>query len=80
VDVAVARHVLRGAFRASRELQELLPALKAECGAEEYDAWLKAIATTVAEIGLSVTNKATDAHPELEAEIEAQIERYGAYL
>jgi hypothetical protein len=80
MDIAVARHVLRGAFRAPRELQDLLPLLKAECSAGEYDASLKAIATAIAEIGLSVTNKVTDAHPELEAEVEAQIERYRTYL
>lgn len=79
MDIDLAREVVRGAFRSAQELQALLPRLKAGCSAEEYQAYARAIGAAVAEITLQVVNRALEAHPELEAEVEASIARTGAY-
>lgn len=80
MDIDVARHVLRAAFRAARELQELLPVLRASCRPDEYDAYARGIGSAVAEIALEVTNRTIAAQPELETEVEADMTAYGTYL
>ncbi len=78
MDIELARHVIRVVFRSEHELGDLLEVLKAHCGEEEYKTYAKAIASAVASINLEVMNRVIAAHPELEAEIEASIETYGA--
>lgn len=80
MDIDIARHVLRAAFRSARELQDLLPLLKATMPAEEYDVLARGIASAIAEIGLEVTNRALAAHPALETEVETEVQRFGKYL
>jgi len=80
MDIDLARHCVRAAFRASRELESALHALKAGCEPDEYDGYKLGIAGAIYEIGVALTNTAIAAHPELEAEIEAQIQKYGRYL
>ena len=72
MDIDLARHCLRVAFRAGGELEG--------CAPDEYDGYRRAIAVAMYEIGVALTNKAIAAYPELEAEIEAQIQKYGRYL
>jgi hypothetical protein len=59
VDIDVARHVIRAAFRSAGELDSLLSLLKAHCTADEYTTYAKAIATAIASIHLEVMDKAT---------------------
>ena len=80
MDIAVARHVLRATFRSSRELEYLIPLLKEACPPEEYDVLVRAIAGAIAENSLGVVNRILAAHPGLEAEVDADVARYGRYL
>ena len=80
MDIDVARHVLRVAFRSAGELQQLLPVLKKSCAADEYEAYAKGIAAAVAEIALEVTNRVIADHPALETEVEADVAKHGRYL
>jgi hypothetical protein len=80
MDIDLARHVVRAAFRSSHELGELLPVLKEHCSEEEYRAYTKAIATAIASIQLELTNRAASEHPGLEQEIEVSMNKYGRYL
>jgi hypothetical protein len=80
MDEDVARHVLRVSFRASRELGELVPFLKDELPAAEYEPIGKGIASAIAEIGFAVMERVFADHPELRAEVDRQIERYQRYL
>jgi len=80
VNIDLARHVARAAFRSSRELSELVPFLKDRLDAEEYTMYAKAIGSVIAAIQLDVMNKLVTDHPVLEAEIEAGIAKYGRYL
>ncbi len=36
MNIDVARHVIRALFRSGRELEELIPLLKANCEPDEY--------------------------------------------
>jgi hypothetical protein len=80
VDIDVARHVIRIAFRASGELQSLFSLLKAHCNPDEYESFAKAIATAIASINLEVMDRAIATHPDLESEIEASIAKHERYL
>lgn len=80
MDIDLARHVLRIAFSASRELGTLVPLLKDHCDTTEYEPYAKAIASAIAAIQLSLVNKVAADYPELEAEMEATISAYGRYL
>ena len=80
MDIDVARHIVRTAFRSGRELESLLSMLKAHCKPDEYNGYAKAIAAAVASIHLEVINRVTADFPALEAEIEAQINKHGRYL
>ena len=80
MDIDVARHVIRIAFRSGRELETLLDLLKENCNANEYQAYAKAIATAIASIHLEVVNRVTASFPELEGELETTVKKYGRYL
>jgi hypothetical protein len=80
MNIDLARHVARAAFRSSRELGDLIPYLKEHLSAEEYPSYAKAIASAVASIQLDLVNKLMTDHPGLEAEIETSIAKHGRYL
>jgi hypothetical protein len=80
LDIDVARHIVRAAFRSGRELESLLSMLKAHCKPDEYNSYAKAIAAAVASIHMGVINRVTVDFTALEAEIEAQINKPGRYL
>lgn len=80
MDIDVARHVLRVSFKASRELGNLMPFLKEELPAAEYEPLAKGIASAVAEVGFAVMDRVFALHPELRDEVDRQIDRYERYL
>ena len=80
VDIDLARHVIRTAFRSSRELGGLLGVLKQHCKPDEYDGHARDIAAVIASIQLKVVGRITAARPELDAEIETMIAKYDRYL
>ena len=80
MNIDVARHVARAAFRSSHELSELVPFLNDRLGAEEYAAYAKAIGLAIAAIQVDLMNKLVADHPGLEAEIEASIAKHGRYV
>jgi hypothetical protein len=64
-------------FRASRELQELLPPLRQQCSAEEYKDCAQAIARAIHGINTALIDKALALHPELSHRIEAELAEFG---
>ncbi|HZP20085.1 MAG TPA: hypothetical protein VFB16_07720 [Bauldia sp.] len=80
MDIDVARHMIRAAFRTSRELEGVLQFLKEICPDEEYRPLALGIAAAIDRIGIALIEPAEAAHPELRAETEASIARYGRYL
>lgn len=77
--IDLARHVLRAAFRSTRALQELLPALKEGCSDEEYRQYALGIARAIDTVGAVLTNRVLAAHPGLAREIEADIASHGRF-
>lgn len=80
MDIALARDVLRVAFRSSSELQSLLSVLKERCNPDEYKSYTHGIATAIDAIGVALTNNVLKEHPELAAEIEASIAKEGRFI
>ena len=80
MNIDIARHVARAAFKSSHELSELVPFLNDRLGAEEYAAYAKAIGLAVAAIQVDLMKKLVTDHPGLEAEIEASIAKHGRYV
>ena len=80
MDIELARDVVRTAFRSSAELQNLLRKLKQRCSPDEYQDYARGIAAAVDAIGVGLINKAIAAHPELHAEIEGSIAKYGRFV
>lgn len=77
MDIDLARHAIRAAFRSAGELQELLKLSKERLNPEEYKDFASGIAEAIAAITFAVTNKALSSHPELQAEIEADLAAFG---
>ena len=80
MDIEVARHTVRQAFRTAWELQDTMQFLKERCSAEEYQQYAVDIARAIDAVSVALLNRATKAYPELESEIENQIATYGRYL
>mgnify|MGYP000235867219 CR=1 FL=1 len=80
MDIDFARHIIRTAFRTSRDLQDLLRLAQEVCDKQEYDALAPGVAEAIDNVGQALTNKAMAAYPELEGEIDARIDSYGQYF
>lgn len=80
MDIEMARQVIRTAFRSGAELEDLLKQLKKRCSPDEYQDYARGIAAAVDAIGVGLINKATAAYPQLHAEIEASIAKYGRFI
>jgi len=80
LDKDLARHLLMVAFRSSGSLTDLLPLLKRHCRSDEYDRFKMAIARSAAEINTEILRRIFDEHPDLEAEMDDQIKKYGKFM
>ena len=73
----LAKLVALTAFRSSAELGNLIPLLREHCDEDEYRRLGAAIATASAEISRQILQYIFATHPELEAEIEANVSKFG---
>jgi hypothetical protein len=80
MDIDVARYMIRIGLRCGRELESLLAALKAGTTETEYKGHARAIAGAIHEIHNVTLEKAFGAYPELEAEMDSDVQKYGRYL
>jgi len=65
MDRELARHVLMAGFRSASALQDLVPVLKKHCDPNEFDEYVKAIASVSFEITTEIFNKIFDKYPDL---------------
>lgn len=80
MDNNVARHVVRTVFRSASELQALLGVLKAHSKPDEYRDYAQAIAAAIDGINTNLLNRVLSSHPQLEREIQADIDKFGRVL
>jgi len=73
----LAWEMIRVSFRASRELQDLLPQLRDQCSPEEYKDCAHGIARAIHGINTALIDKALASHPELESRIESELAEVG---
>jgi hypothetical protein len=80
MDIDLARHVVRSGLLAGRDLEGLLAPLKAGCSDAEYREHARAIADAIHHVNAATIGRAIATYPELEAEVEASVAKYGVYL
>ncbi len=73
----LAKLVVITATRASTNLNQLLIPVRENCSTTTYNSFLKAVGSVNGIIYSEIIQKAYDAHPDIEAEITASIEKYG---
>lgn len=76
----LARHVARTGFETMRHLSALLELLKEHCSSDEYQTYLKGVASIGAEINDALIKPALSAYPDLEQETDEKIKRYGLMI
>jgi hypothetical protein len=80
MELKIAKHVVRTAAGASADLASLLPLLKENCAKGEYELVAKAIATILAEISFEIMNPIFRNFPQVEVEVNDEIEEFGKIL
>ena len=80
MDSRLAWHVISVSFRVSRELQALLPILKEQLSAEEYQDYAQGIARSIHAITTALIGKSIASHPELADRMEADLAKFGRVL
>lgn len=78
MDRDTARALATAAIKSSSTLTSLLPLLRKNCSATEYDELRKSISTIAGDISIDVLNRAFELHPDLKDEIDAMIRRDGS--
>jgi hypothetical protein len=76
----LAWHLIRATFRSTAELQALIPLLKEHCGEKEYKIYGRALARAIDKINVELANRIFSSHPELKAEVESKISKYGRVI
>lgn len=79
MDIDFARLAIRAGFGAGRELETLIHITKERWEPAAHKEFTLGIARAIAEIQDATMNKAFAAFPELEAEVDAAINKYGRY-
>lgn len=77
MDRALAKVVAVAALRSASELNGVVPLLKEQCDAKEYEEIRDAIADASLRISQSLLMKVFAKHPDLEVEIDAHYQRFG---
>ena len=80
MDKDLARHVIATSFHGLSLLQGILPMLKQHCSADEYDAYVKAIASITGHVTMELLNLVFSQFPDLEKEVEAKVKKYGKFI
>jgi ribonuclease PH len=80
MDINLARHVIRSAFRSARELEDLMQMLKINISVEEYKDYALGIAAAIDGINVALLDKVLASHPELKDELKASMAKYDCYL
>ena len=78
MDENLARITINTAMRAARDIGGLAPLLKDHCDPEVREPLRIGVGTVVHEIYASIVDPILERFPTLKAEIEANVERYGA--
>ena len=76
----LAKHVVAVGFHSLSLLESLVPILKQHCGQDEYAKYLKAIGAVSAEVTTEIFNQVFQEHPDLEAEVEQKIKKFGQFI
>ncbi|HVY20463.1 MAG TPA: hypothetical protein VHA70_10345 [Bauldia sp.] len=79
MDIEFARLAIRAGFSSGRELETLIHITKAHWEPAAHKEFAIGIARATAEIQAATTEKAVAAFPELEAEVDAAVNKYGRY-
>jgi hypothetical protein len=80
MDRNLAKHVATVGFKAMGDLTDLLELIKAHCDQAEYEIYARGVAVISGEIVQRLLTKVFAEHPDLEAETDAKIKKYGKLI
>ena len=80
MDRELAKHVLTVGFHSTALLESLLPVLKEHCDDAEFQEFLKAVGSVIAEVGFELFNRVFERYPDLKAEVDTKIHKYGRFI
>lgn len=80
MEKVLAKHVVVQSFLAADKMTSLVPLLREHCGEDEYRAIAMAIARSAAGIKSEIIDLIYAQHPEIEQEIDRDMERYDRVL
>jgi hypothetical protein len=73
----LAKIVLAASYKSGQELSNIVPLLKEFCPPEEYDRLVSAIGSILHELETGIRQNIFEDHPDLAAEIEERVQKYG---
>ncbi len=73
----LAWDMIRVSFCIGRQLRDLLPRLKEQCGPKEYRDHARALAGALNGVNTALIDRALAAHPELSTRIETELAESG---
>jgi hypothetical protein len=76
----LAKHVVIVGFKAMHDLTDLLELIKPHCDQAEFAFYAHGVGLVAGEITRQLLNKTFSDHPDLEAEMDAKMERYGKLI
>lgn len=77
MDRDLAGIIISACYRSTRELGDLAPLIKEHCEESDYLALRTAIGSAIYDILENIATHAASKYPDLKAEIESRIEKYG---
>jgi len=80
MDKDLACEIIRTAYRSGNELGTLIGVLKARCAPEDYQYFVRQVAMAIAGIHVALVDTVLSRHPELEAEMQANLARTGKVM
>jgi hypothetical protein len=73
----LAKIVLSASYRSGQELSNIVPLLKEFCPPEEYARIVFTIGSVLHELEIEIHKKIFEEHPDIHAEIEDRVQKYG---
>lgn len=77
MDRDLASIIISACYRSTRELGELSPIIKEYCNEDDYRTLRTEIGSAIYDILENIQNYAASKYPDLKAEVESRIEKYG---
>lgn len=80
MDKKVAEFLVKKAYASAKELLDLVPFLELHCEREVYEEYKSAIGKVSGDVLMEIVYRTYSKYPEIEAEVDESIKKYGRVL